>query len=236
MVIDYFQLLRRFLKLKILSITTSSSVCSVCILDHNNIIKKLSLNNEKTHSENLMPLISTLFNETHLSLDDIDYIACDIGPGSFTGIRIGISSVKAMAEAKSIKIIPVNSLEALAYNVVSKKYICSLIDAKNNNVYFGLFDNNYNLIQNLDADHIDVILNKLPNEEIVFVGNGAEMHKERIINKFKNGQFCNNNLLSSSKLGICAYNKILKSEYVTADTLLPLYLRKSQAERMLDNG
>ncbi len=222
--------------MKILSVTTSSSVCSVCILDNNNIIKELSLNNEKTHSENLMPLISTLFTETNLSLDDIEYIACDIGPGSFTGIRIGISSVKAMAEAKSIKIIPVNSLEALSYNITSEKYICSLIDARNDNVYMGLFNNEYDQIGELCADHIDVILDKLPIEEIVFIGSGAEIHRKKILNRFSNAQFCDNNLLSSAKLGICAYNKILKNEYVTADCLLPLYLRKSQAERMLDNG
>lgn len=69
--------------MKILSITTSSSVCSVCLLDNTNIIKELSLDNAKTHSENLMPLIDRLFKETSTSLDDINYIACDIGPRFF---------------------------------------------------------------------------------------------------------------------------------------------------------
>lgn len=69
--------------MKILSITTSSSVCSVCILDNTNIIKELSLDNAKTHSENLMPLISQVLSQASTSLDDIDYIACDIGPRFF---------------------------------------------------------------------------------------------------------------------------------------------------------
>lgn len=69
--------------MKILSITTSSSVCSVCILDNTNIIKELSIDNAKTHSENLMPLISQLLTDVSISLDDINYIACDIGPRFF---------------------------------------------------------------------------------------------------------------------------------------------------------
>lgn len=157
--------------------------------------------------------------------------------GSFTGIRIGISSIKAIAEAKNIKIVPVNSLEALAYNVNStENYICSIIDARNNNVYSGLFDSNYTLLQDLLADNIDSILKNLPNTKITFVGNAVEIYKEKILEVIgSNANFVDNNSLSSAKLGICAYSKILKNEYVTADTLLPLYLRKSQAERMLEN-
>lgn len=69
--------------MKILSITTSSSICSVCLLDNDNIIRELSLDNAKTHSENLMPIIDQLLKETNTFLDDIDYIACDIGPRFF---------------------------------------------------------------------------------------------------------------------------------------------------------
>lgn len=69
--------------MKILSITTSSSICSVCLLDNDNIIKELSLDNAKTHSENLMPIIDQLLKETNTFLGDIDYIACDIGPRFF---------------------------------------------------------------------------------------------------------------------------------------------------------
>ena len=83
MEIDYYLLLRRLQILKILSVTTSSNICSVCLLDNSNIIKELSLDNAKTHSENLMPLIDQLLKETHIFLDDLDYIACDIGPRFF---------------------------------------------------------------------------------------------------------------------------------------------------------
>lgn len=224
--------------MKILSITTSSNICSVSILENNTIIKELSLNNAKTHSENLMPLVSQILSETSLSLDEIECIACDIGPGSFTGIRIGISSVKAMAEVKNIKIMPVTSLEALSYNMtnLNSTYICSLIDARNDNVYCGLFDKNHNLVNNYIADHIDNVIKILPNESISFVGDGSTMHKAKLEKYFNNlAHFTLNNSLSSAKLGICAYNKAKMQSLITPDELLPLYLRKSQAERMLEN-
>ena len=224
--------------MKTLSITTSSNICSVSILENNTIIKELSLNNAKTHSENLMPLVSQILSETSLSLDEIECIACDIGPGSFTGIRIGISSVKAMAEVKNIKIMPVTSLEALSYNItnLNSTYICSLIDARNDNVYCGLFDKNHNLVNNYIADHIDNVIKMLPSESIYFVGDGSTMHKAKLEKYFNNlAHFTLNNSLSSANLGICAYNKAKMQSLITPDELLPLYLRKSQAERMLEN-
>lgn len=224
--------------MKILSITTSSNICSVSLLDNSTIIKELSLDNAKTHSENLMPLISKILSITSTSLEEIECIACDIGPGSFTGIRIGIASVKAMAEAKNIKIMPITSLEALSYNIAdnSTEYTCSLIDARNDNVYCGLFDKNYNLVNQYMADHIDNIIKKLPNGNIYFVGNGSIIHKDKLANKFNDlALFATNNSLSSANLGICAYKKSLTEAFITPDELVPLYLRKSQAERMLEN-
>ena len=93
------------------------------------------------------------------------------------------------------------------------------------------------MVKAFSADSVDTILENLPNRKIIFVGNAVEIHREKIIEKFgSNANFADNNLLSSAKLGICAYSKILKNEYVTPDSLHPLYLRKSQAERMLENG
>lgn len=223
--------------MKILSITTSSNICSVCILENSNIIKELNISDAKTHSENLMPLIDKILNITSLTLDNIYYIACDIGPGSFTGIRIGIATVKALAEFKNIKIVPVTSLEALSYNINLDTYICSMIDARNDNVYMGLFDKNHNLINTFMADNIDNILKTLPKDIICFVGNGATTNIDKIKNEYKDfAKFSNTNSLSSANLGICAYNKILNKNYISADELVPLYLRKSQAERMLENN
>lgn len=155
----------------ILAVSTSSNICSVSVLDDDKCIIELNINDVKTHSENLMPLIDSALNKSNKNLSDINLIACDNGPGSFTGIRIGISTVKALAEAKNIPVISCSSLEALAYNISNPSdTICSLIDARNNQVYAGIFDCNYNKIGDYLADDINNIITHLSEfKDITFV-------------------------------------------------------------------
>ena len=221
--------------MKILSISTSSNIATVAISEDDKCILELNINNNKTHSETLMPLVSELFEKLNIKLDDIDLIACDVGPGSFTGIRIGISSVKAIAESLNIPVVSVTSLEALAYNVESKncKTICSLIDARNNQVYAGIFDNKYTLLEEYIADDISIVINALNKyEDIQFVGDGAVFHKELL--NIKNFEY--ENVIYSKNIAKCAYRKYKEGKICTADSILPLYLRKSQAERMKKNN
>lgn len=224
----------------ILSISTSTNICSVSLVNENTIIKELSIHDAKTHSENLMPLIDELLKTTNYSLKDINYLACDVGPGSFTGIRIGIATIKAISEVHNIPISPISSLQALSYNVnISDGLICSMIDARNENIYYCTFDKNHLPIQDLKAEHIDEALNYLSNldNKITFVGNGAIVNKEKIIEKLSSKAiFHEQNDLLSSKVLVAARKKIEKKEYCNADELLPIYLRKSQAERMLEKN
>ena len=213
----------------ILGISTSSNIASVAISKNTECIKELNINNNKTHSETLVPLINELLNETNIKLQDIDLIASDNGPGSFTGIRIGISTVKAIAESLNIPVVAVSSLEGLAYNINSSECICSLIDARNNQVYCGLFDSNHTLIGNYMADDINAVL-KVINQakNVTFVGDGAVAHKDLLnISDFKS-----DNLLHAKNINLCAFDKFSKGEILNADSILPMYLRKSQAERM----
>ena len=297
--------------MKILGIDTSSKRCTVCILEDNNVIIELHSDDEKTHSQTLMPLIDEMFKKTDLSLKDIDMLACCVGPGSFTGVRIGISTAKAFADVYNFKTFGVSSLEGLAYNIKEeisllhtssaaktgsspenskdcKDYtnqnisliICSLIDAKNENVYYGLFDENYNKIEELSTCSIDELIDKLKklNKPIAFVGDGALAYKEKLeqhlcksLNKLseidlennleansKNSTSSNNsnnskdsnlsayffegekNLASSISIAKFAYNKYVNFENSTVEvqyfnsSLSPMYLRKSQAERSLE--
>ena len=106
----------------------------ILCLEDDKLIDDNSLNNGKTHSENLMPLIKEVLERNNLSLKEIDLISCVVGPGSFTGIRIGIAAVKALAEVNNIKIASITSLESLVQNINSKTKV-SMIDARNDQVY-----------------------------------------------------------------------------------------------------
>lgn len=224
--------------MKILVADTSSSVCSVGVFEDNVLINKNELDNGKTHSENFMPLVEKTLNEAKLKLDDIEYLAVVVGPGSFTGIRIGVASCKAMAEIKGLKVVPVYSLDSVAANEVENgNVICSMIDARNNQVYCGIYDNKINKLEEYMADDIEnvlLVLNKY--DDIVFVGDGAVLHEDMIREKMvgKKIVFSSNNKQNAESLGIIAYKKIKNGEFKDPDSVVPVYLRKSQAERLKD--
>lgn len=217
---------------------TSSSVCSVGIFEEDRLLAKNELDNGKTHSENFMLLVEKTLNDAKMSLDDLDCITVVVGPGSFTGIRIGVASCKAMAEVKKLKIVPIISLDSLATNEIGKSsVICSMIDARNNQVYCGIYDSNINKLEDYLANDIEEVLDVLKKyDDIYFVGDGAILHEEQIKKKFdsKKIYFSSNNKQNAESLGIIAYKKIERNEFVDADLVVPVYLRKSQAERMKD--
>ena len=220
--------------MRLLSIDTTSNVCSVAILDNDTLICELNSTDMKTHSEKLMPLIDEALSKAKLKLADIEAIACGIGPGSFTGIRIGIATVKAIAEVFELPVIGITSLETLAFATTGKT-ICSLIDAKNNQVYCGIFNEEHTLLEDYIADDIHIAIKALKKySNITFVGNGADLHEELLRKEFPDCNIVPNVVQSAFHLGRCA---ITKKDAKNADTILPLYLRKSQAERMRqENG
>ena len=219
--------------MKILAVDTSSSICSVAILEDDKLIDKNELDDGKTHSENLMPLLDELLKRNSMDIKEIEMIACTVGPGSFTGIRIGVATIKPIAEVLNIKVASVMSLEALARNVENKSTIVSLIDARNNQVYAGIFDENYNKKEEYIADDINEVIKVLEKyDNITFVGNGAILHKELLANSLKNVEFVENNKQTAENVGKIGYKKYLENDLCSADTIMPVYLRKSQAERL----
>lgn len=223
--------------MKNLAVDTSSKICAVAILEDNNKIDEISLDNGKTHSENLMPILKEVLERNNLKLSDFNLISVSVGPGSFTGIRIGIASIKPLAEVYNLPVASVTSLESLARNIEnidSDTTIISLIDARNNQVYAGFFDNDYNLKEEI-AEDIEVVLKKAEKfSKIVFVGDGAVLHKDLISERLVNNEikFTDNNEQSAVNTGKIGYKKYLNKDLKNADTILPIYLRKSQAERL----
>lgn len=231
--------------MKILSIDTSSNICGVSILEDKNLICSLDTDTGRTHSENLIPMISEVLEKTNLTLKDIDLIVCDKGPGSFTGIRIGISTAKAFHDSLNIPCVGISSLEALAYNIEDKKIICSIIDCKNDNCYFSLYENQDGILTELvepQAESYEAALSivksyledNLNNLDITFVGDGSELYKDLISSYFSNANFAGKqyNILNSYKLGIAGFNKYNVNN--ESEELLPLYLKKPQAQRLLE--
>ncbi|MCI8273690.1 MAG: tRNA (adenosine(37)-N6)-threonylcarbamoyltransferase complex dimerization subunit type 1 TsaB [Clostridia bacterium] len=222
--------------MKILSIDTASNICTVSVLEDNKCIKELVVNDSRNHSEKIMPAIEKVLEETKIEIKDINLIVCDKGPGSFTGIRIGVGTVLAFRDSINVECIGISSLEALAYNTNNEGLICTLIDAKNSNVYYGLFqlkDETYSQIGELEFKTINEVIYILKqySSPITFVGDGAIINKEYITENINVSKFCENNNLSSISLGIAGFNAY-KSNRETS--IMPLYLRKSQAERALE--
>lgn len=235
--------------MKILSIDTASNVCGVSILDNTNLICNLDTNTGRTHSENLMPMINEAFIKTNLQLKDMDLIVCDIGPGSFTGIRIGVATTKAFQDSLSIPCVGISSLEALAYNVKNDlnetDVICSIIDCKNDNCYFALFEKKDGSLETLiepQAESVDSALaiiksyieDTLENPSITFVGDGSEVYNDKIQEAFKNVKFADSkdNILNSYSLALAGLD--IFNSGMDIKEVLPLYLKKPQAQRQLE--
>lgn len=230
--------------MKILAVDTSSKLCSVAILEYKNLIKKLELDNGLTHSETLMPLIQQLLNECSLSLNNINLLVSDIGPGSFTGIRIGVSSCKAFSDSLNIPCVGISSLEVLAYNIQNDGIICSTIDCKNNNCYFALYElnsGNYNVLIEPCAksvnDVLDLLNSQYYNKCISFVGDGIPSEKLHSIYDNNADSEVTKNIISSylnvENLGTAGYKKFINNKKI-GEEILPLYLKKPQAQIQLE--
>lgn len=244
--------------MKILALDTSSKNASVAILEDNQILIELNNEDEKTHSQKLMPMIDEAFQKTKLSLNDISLIACGLGPGSFTGVRIGIATAKAFVDTKHIPCVGISSLEALAYNLNQDGYICSLINANHENCYVGFFhiEQKNGVLQTLESDFTFLDLSSptalleflenntkitLPNNSpIYFVGDVILLYEHFLQNlPFTKKQELilantSSTAISSITLAKIGYTKYKNGDYGNSNVLSPIYLRKSQAELTLE--
>lgn len=222
--------------MKILSVDTSAICASVAVTEGEKIISLCSTNAGLTHSRTLLPMIDSALKNSETKLSDIDVFACSAGPGSFTGIRIGVAAIKGLADGTGKKCISVSTLEALAYNLLGQNVIaCSVMDARCNQVYCAIFDVFENEVKRLTDDEaikIEELGAKLSGFEkkIVFVGDGAEICEKALgykaapaLLRFQNG----------ASVGICAFRNFDESRLLSAAELMPVYLRLPQAEREL---
>ena len=171
----------------ILHIETSTKNCSVSIANCGELISLKEINTGNySHAEMLHPLINEALQESKLTIKEIEAIAVGKGPGSYTGLRIGVSAAKGLCFANDIPLISINSLEILAQSLsIDSGLIIPMIDARRMEVYDAIYDKNPNTVRQTKAEIIDQdsFLEELQNQKVYFLGDGAKKCKEIILHK-----------------------------------------------------
>ena len=228
--------------MKILGIDTSTMAANVAVLEDDKLICEYTINTKKTHSQKLMPMIENMLKLSDLDIKEIDAIAICVGPGSFTGLRIGMATAKAMAHVNNIPLIGVNSLEILGANMdLCNRNICSILDAQRNQVYMNKYilkDDKITELEEINIKPIDELLEEISssNEDWVLVGEAVYKYKEKI-EEISNITIPSpaNNITKASTLCFVARDKMLANDQVyNCYNINPMYIRKSQAEEQYE--
>jgi tRNA threonylcarbamoyladenosine biosynthesis protein TsaB len=211
----------------ILHIETSTKNCSVSIANCGELISLKEINTgEYSHAEMLHPLINEALLESKLTIKDIEAIAVGKGPGSYTGLRIGVSAAKGLCFANDIPLISINSLEILAQSItIDSGLIIPMIDARRLEVYAAIYDKNLNAVRETKAEIIDShsFLDELQNQKVYFLGDGAKKCKEIILHE--NAVFIENVFPSAKKMATISYHKFKNESTEDVAYFEPFYLK-----------
>jgi tRNA threonylcarbamoyladenosine biosynthesis protein TsaB len=223
--------------MKVLALETATTTGGIAILEDSlGLISESRINIRIAHSERLMSAIEWLLNASRITMGDIDAFAVSIGPGSFTGLRIGLSTAKGLCYATGKPIVPVPTLDALARTLpFCPHLICPMLDARKNEVYTAIYKWEKGTMKKVinetsvkPSDLLDVI-----NETTVFLGEGAKIYKQIITDCLhKNAVFAPQSKMSPSALTVAeiAVEKLKRDKTADPVGLTPLYIRKSEAE------
>lgn len=230
--------------MKILSLECSAAPASVAIIEDGKLISSSFVNTRLTHSQTLMPMVENTLKAAKLTINDIEGLAISNGPGSFTGVRIGISALKGMAAPKNTPCVAVSTLRAMAQNYSDTDcYVCAVMDARCNQVYNALFEISDGVITRLCEDRALLCdelaeeikaLSQQSTKNIIIVGDGTDifypfveglphLKKSAPQNRFQN----------AVGVGLCSMEAFANNKTISALELLPFYLRLPQAEREL---
>lgn len=226
--------------MRILALDSSGLVASAALVEDNVTVAEYTINYKKTHSQTLLPMLDEIRRMTELDLQTVDAIAIASGPGSFTGLRIGSATAKGLGFVLDIPIIPVPTVDSLAYNLYgSEKLICPLMDARRNQVYTGLYTfegGELITIQPQCAVDISEIISRINSmgRDVIFLGDGVPIYMEKLEELVQTGFYlapacCNRQRAACvAALGEKLYEQ---GKFQSAAEHAPDYLRLSQAER-----
>ena len=230
--------------MKVLAVDTSSAVAAVAVMDEEKgLLGEYLQNNGRTHSQRLMLMVDTLLKGLEIKLEDIDAFAASIGPGSFTGLRIGITSIKAMAYPHNKPVVSIPTLDALAYNMLCfKGLVCPMMDARNRQVYTAVYENtSHGQIKITDycgiriEELVQIIKEKAT--PAVFLGDAVDLYREYLKEELVGNCFfapASQMLQRASSVAGLALEKALKGQTESSFDMVPFYLRKSQAEQLYE--
>lgn len=222
--------------MNILAIDSSAAVASVVLQKDDSVLGEYFLDNGNTHSETILPMTESLLNRLSMTAKDIDLFAVSIGPGSFTGLRIGVATIKGLAFGSEKPCVGVSTLEALAYNLEGiPGILCPVMDARRNQVFCALFKSDGTAIERLtpdgamDLSELDKLLAAY-DEPIYLVGDGYDLAKEVLTVKTMDTPA---RLISQCARSVAkiAKRKAENNNAVSESALSPIYLRLSKAER-----
>lgn len=200
--------------MKYLFIDTSSFFINITLINNNEIVFQHIEKIEKDMSSKILPIIRNGFKEVKMELRDIDKIFVVNGPGSFTGVRVGVTVAKTIGFSLNIPIIPLSSLEVIASTETSKKYNVATIDARRGNVFAGIYDNNLNCIKGDQLINLNLLLNET-NDDYEILSYENENIKPNILK---------------------VVNKNMNNKCIDAHLLTPNYLKKTEAEEKLNDS
>lgn len=220
----------------LLSVDSSSQAATAALLRDGELLCEYTQNQNKTHSIKMLPMIERMLSDVGVSLSDIDVYACGIGPGSFTGVRIGVATVRGFAKTLNKETIAVNSLEILANNVSGfPGTVFALVSARENECYCAVFENGEERLAPCVMT-VEEIIRQAAGKPCMLVGDGACINREQLLGALPQAKIAvgRQNMISAASAAEVAYKKAQAGNSGSCEGLVPLYLRKSQAEREYD--
>lgn len=230
--------------MKILALDSSGLVASAALLEDDNLIAEYTIQYKKTHSQTLLPMLEEIRDMVELDMNTVDAIAVAAGPGSFTGLRIGSATAKGLAFALDKPIVPVPTVEGLAYQMYgTDALVCPIMDARRSQVYTGIYEfvyreNKYDMhvIKEqcaLSFDEIAGVLNGL-ERKVVFLGDGVPVFRERMAEVMQVPYTlapAHRNRQSAACIAVLGNLYYAQGKVESGAQHAPVYLRLSQAER-----
>ncbi len=212
----------------ILCLETSTTNCSVALVKDNDVIKLIEdYDNKYSHAERLHVFIERLLKDSQVSLNDLSAVAVSMGPGSYTGLRIGVSAAKGLCYALNIPLLAIPTLQALALQVDPEpgSFVVSMIDARRMEVYAAVFSESHEQIRETRAEILSTesFSEFLEKGKVYFVGNGVE--KFSSICKNDNAIFIQNKLPSANEMATLGYHKFLNENFEDVSYFEPYYLK-----------